>query len=172
MPAFRFQAVVPTNWVIGKSVRLATSPANSDAAPATVGKSIIINTPLCFYMGRRWLRRKPLTSPETGPKVNSAQRRAVYESDSRFPSCSLVFFVLPVVFKLMCAGGAEGNMQTLIIGSLLLAGTSNLLLAETNPSNPVDLPEVVVSATRTETQNPNFPLAQPYTTGQTSNVCK
>jgi len=56
------------------------------------------------------IQAMPLTSPETGPKDYSAQRRAVGEAIAQ---CSVVSyrFLHPsaVIYPTCCAGGAEDN---------------------------------------------------------------
>ena len=88
-------------------------------------------------------------SPETGPKDPSRQRRAVYGMVRvclrliRSPFSSVI--LLPE-----CAAGAEDCMQKIITSSLVLVGASPSALSATN-SDITNLPEMVITATRTET---------------------
>jgi len=89
-------------------------------------------------------------SPETGLKVSLGTAEGCPRHDhGGFPACLCVR--PPLCNSPKCAGGAEDNMQKLLFGSLLLAGFPTLAQAEdTSPGDSNALPEMVVTATRSE----------------------
>ena len=61
---------------------------------------------------------------------------------------------LLVIPKTLCAGGAEDTMQKILISSFLLVGFSNPAQAQDNTSdNALELPNMVVTATRTDIES-------------------
>ncbi len=99
------------------------------------------------------IQAMPLTSPETGPKEYSAQRRAVGEAMA--PTCvaSYRFSACPLcdLFNLL-RGRREGIImqKTIIFSTLLLAGTNAQSQVQNTSGDSIDLPDVVVTATRSD----------------------